>query len=90
MIQVHQVRPFTNHYTLTLFHVTVAVHPTEVTRSNSDLIQSTAHCNIIAEPEGEVTNLDAQVAERLYICIYVLTINDVINTFCLIIQPWNV
>ena len=26
---------------------------------------------IIAEPEGEATNLDAQVAERLYICIYV-------------------
>ena len=24
---------------------------------------------IIAEPEGEATNLDAQVAERLYICI---------------------
>ena len=26
---------------------------------------------IIAEPEGEATNLDAQVAERLYICMYV-------------------
>ena len=27
--------------------------------------------NCFAEPEGEATNLDAQVAERLYICIYV-------------------
>ena len=44
--QVYQVRPFTNHYTITLLHVSVAVHPTEVTRSNSDLVQSTAHCNI--------------------------------------------
>ena len=25
--------------------------------------------NIVAEPEGEATNLDNQVAERLYICI---------------------
>ena len=25
----------------------------------------------IAEPEGEATNLDVQVAERLFICIYV-------------------
>ena len=25
---------------------------------------------VIAEPEGEATNLDTQVAERLYICIY--------------------
>ena len=24
----------------------------------------------IAEPEGEATNLDAQVTERLYICIF--------------------
>ena len=46
MIQVHKVRPFTNHYTITLLHVSVAVHPTEVTRSNRDLVQSTAHCNI--------------------------------------------
>ena len=44
--QVHQVRPFTNHYTITPFRVSVAVHPTEVTRSNSDLVQSTAHCII--------------------------------------------
>ena len=27
--------------------------------------------NFIAELEGKATNLDAQVAERLYICIYV-------------------
>ena len=27
---------------------------------------------LIAEPEGEATNLDAQVAERLYICMYFL------------------
>ena len=26
---------------------------------------------VIAEPEGEATNLDIQVVERLYICIYV-------------------
>ena len=26
---------------------------------------------IIAEPEGEATNLDAQVAERLYICMFI-------------------
>ena len=25
---------------------------------------------LVAEPEGEATNLDAQVAERLYIYIY--------------------
>ena len=29
------------------------------------------HAPFIAKPEGEATNLDAQVAERLYICIYV-------------------
>ena len=28
---------------------------------------------IIAEPEGETTNLDAQVAERLYICMFIYT-----------------
>ena len=27
--------------------------------------------NIFAEPEGEATNLDAQVTERLYICVFI-------------------
>ena len=27
--------------------------------------------DIIAKPEGEATNLDAQVDERLYICMYI-------------------
>ena len=26
---------------------------------------------VIAEPEGEATNPDTQVVERLYVCIYV-------------------
>ena len=28
------------------------------------------HTRVIAKPEGETTNLDTHVAERLYICIY--------------------
>ena len=34
----------TNHYTLTLSHAPVSDHTTEVTRSNSDLVHSTAQC----------------------------------------------
>ena len=39
VIQVQQVRPFISQDTITLFHVSVAVHPTEETRSNRDLMQ---------------------------------------------------
>ena len=53
VIQVQQVRPFISQDTITLFHVSVAVHPTEETRSNSDLVQSTAHRNItLVMPTG--------------------------------------
>ena len=33
-------------------------------------IRSCSNLCIVAEPVGEATNLDARVAERLYICIY--------------------
>ena len=29
------------------------------------------YASIVAEPEGEATNLGAQVAERLYICVFI-------------------
>ena len=35
---------------------------------------------IIAEPKGKATNLDVQVAERLYICIYVCPSQSVTDT----------